>query len=177
MTTRLGLLWVLTVLLLVLFAHGLRTGYLPIEALTGGVWAALLGTGAILSSRLARRGHGKSAIVLLCVAAVVACDVAVVVDSALIYDGAGYWTLDGGVGLPYSYAPLWYPASLLPWFDIFGIDQATITAGDVEWQAEHIAPVAVVLTITSALFIGFVARALFGGWQAGPQRRLIRTDP
>lgn len=176
MTTRLGLMWIVTVLLLVLFAHGLRAAYVPIEALTGGVWAALLGTGAILSSRLARRGHGKSATVLLCVAAVVACDVAVVVDSALIYDGAGYWTLNGGVGLPYSYAPLWYPASLLPWFDIFGIGQTAITAGDVEWQAEHIAPVAVVLTITSALFIVLVARALFGGWQASLERRLVATD-
>ncbi|WP_112698283.1 hypothetical protein [Micromonospora noduli] len=177
MTLRLSLMWISTVLLLVLFAHGLRVEYLPIEALTGSVWAALLGTGAILSSRLARWGHGKSAIVLLCVAALVACDVAVVVDSALIYDVAGYWTLNGGVGLPYSYAPLWYPASLLPWFDVFGIDQTAITAGDVEWQAEHVAPVAVVLTIASALFIAVVARALFGGWQASPQRRLVRTDP
>ncbi|MEV4721435.1 hypothetical protein AB0J94_29955 [Micromonospora noduli] len=177
MTLRLSLMWISTVLLLVLFAHGLRVEYLPIEALTGSVWAALLGTGAILSSRLARWGHGKSATVLLCVAALVACDVAVVVDSALIYDVAGYWTLNGGVGLPYSYAPLWYPASLLPWFDVFGIDQTAITAGDVEWQAEHVAPVAVVLTIASALFIAVVARALFGGWQASPQRRLVRTDP
>ncbi|MCG5452242.1 hypothetical protein [Micromonospora hortensis] len=177
MTMRLSLMWISTVLLLVLFAHGLRVEYLPIEALTGSVWAALLGTGAILSSRLARWGHGKSATVLLCVAALVACDVAVVVDSALIYDGAGYWTLNGGVGLPYSYAPLWYPASLLPWSDVFGIDQTAITAGDLEWQAEHVAPVAVVLTIASALFIAFVAKGLFGGWQASPQRRLVRTDP
>ncbi|MFG3640819.1 hypothetical protein ACGF3C_11210 [Micromonospora sp. NPDC047762] len=171
-TVRIGSLWILTVLLLVLFAHGLRVEYLPIGALTGIVWAALLGAGAFLSSRLARSGRVRSATVLLCVAALVACDVAVVLDSALIYDGAGYWTLDGGAGLPYSYAPLWYPASLLPGIDIVGIDQATITAGDVEWQAEHVTPVAVVLTIASALFIAFVARTLFGGWQASPGSRL-----
>ncbi|MEU1249732.1 hypothetical protein ACPXB5_04715 [Micromonospora arida] len=134
MTLRLSLMWISTVLLLALVAHGLRVEYLPIEALTGSVWAVLLGTGAIVSSRLTRRGHGKSAIVLLCVAALVACDVAVVVDSALIYDGAGYWTLN------------------------------------------DVAPVAVVLTIASALFIAVPARALFGAWQASPQCRLVRTD-
>lgn len=154
MLKRLGLLWILAVLFLVLFAHGPRVEYLPIEALTASVWAALLGLSAILASRLARWGHTKSAVVLLCVAALVACDVAVVVDSALIYDGAGYWTLNGGVNLPYSYAPLWYPASLLPSsMDVFGVDQTTITAGDFEWQTEHVAPVALVLTIASAVFI------------------------
>ncbi|MGC4870084.1 hypothetical protein ACLQ3B_32115 [Micromonospora sp. DT53] len=176
MAAQLTLMWTATVLLLVLLVHGLRTEYLPIEALTGGVWAVLLGLGAFLSSRLARWGHGRGATVLLCVAALVACDVAVVVNSALIYDGAGYWTLNGGVGLPYSYAPLWYPASLLPWFDIFGIDQRSITAGDFEWQAEHVAPVAVVLTIASAFFVAFLARPLFGGWQASPERRLAHAD-
>ncbi|WP_204942552.1 hypothetical protein [Micromonospora luteifusca] len=169
MIKRLGLLWILAVLLLVLFAHGLRAEYLPIEALTATVWAALLGMGAILASRLARSGHAKSAVVLLGVAALVACDVAVVVDSALIYDAAGYWTLNGGVGLPYSYAPLWYPTSLLPSMDVFGVDQTTITAGDFEWQAEHIAPVAVVLTIASAVFIASMVRALFGRRQASPE--------
>ncbi|MEU5960409.1 hypothetical protein ABZ777_04305 [Micromonospora parva] len=176
MAIRLGLLWTVTVLLLVLAAHGLRAEYLPIEALTGGVWAALLGLGAFLSSRLARRGQSRSATALLCVAAVVACDVAVVTDSALIYDAAGYWTLSGGVGLPYPYAPLWYPAALVPWIDILGIDQATITAGDSEWQAEHVAPVAVVLTIASACFIALVARVLSAGRQAGLERRLVPTD-
>ncbi|MEU8301714.1 hypothetical protein AB0C04_31040 [Micromonospora sp. NPDC048909] len=167
MTKRLGLLWIVVVLLVVLFAHGLRAEYLPIEALTASVWAALLGMGALVASRLARWGHAKSAVVLLCVATLVACDVAVVVDSALIYDGAGYWTLNDGVGLPYSYAPLWYPASLLPssW-EIFGVDQTAITAGDFEWQTEHIAPVAVVLTIASAVFIASVVRALFESRQA-----------
>lgn len=170
MAKRLGLLWTIAVPLLVLFAHGLRAEYLPIEALTATVWAALLGLGTILASRLARWGHARSAVVLLCVATLVACDLAVVVDSALIYDGAGYWTLNGGVGLPYSYAPLWYPASLLPSsMDVFGVDQTTITAGDFEWQAEHIAPVAVVLTIASAVFIAPLARALFGRRQGSPE--------
>ncbi|GGO07740.1 hypothetical protein GCM10011576_12610 [Micromonospora parathelypteridis] len=169
MIKRLGLLWTLAVLLLVLFAHGLRAEYLPIEALTATVWAVLLGLGAILASRLARSGHAKSAVVLLCVATLVACDVAVVVDSALIYDGTGYWTLNGGVSLPYSYAPLWYPAALLPSMDVLGVDQTTITAGDFEWQAEHIAPVALVLTIASVVFVASVLRALFGRRQASPE--------
>ncbi|MEH0822823.1 MULTISPECIES: hypothetical protein [unclassified Micromonospora] len=178
MVKRLGLLWIAAVLLLVLFAHGLRAEYLPIEALTAGVWAALLGTGAFLANRLARRGHATGAVVLLCVAALVASDVAIVVDSALIYDVAGYWTLNGGVGLPYSYAPLWYPASLLPSsVDIFGVDQTTITAGDVEWQTEHIAPVAGVLTIASAVFIAPVVRALFGSRQASPELRPGPANP
>ncbi|MGS2616009.1 hypothetical protein ACVCAH_16025 [Micromonospora sp. LZ34] len=177
MIQRFGLLWIVAVLFLVLFAHGLRAEYLPIEALTASVWAALLGMGAFLASRLARWGHAKSAVVLLCVAALLACDVAVVVDSALIYDGAGYWTLNDGVGLPYSYAALWYPASLLPSsLDIFGVDQTTITAGDFEWQTEHIAPVAVVLTIASAVFIASVGRALFEGRQASPEFRPGRAD-
>ncbi|RQX13615.1 hypothetical protein DLJ58_03580 [Micromonospora arida] len=92
MTLRLSLMWISTVLLLALVAHGLRVEYLPIEALTG-------------------------------------------------------------------------------------IDQTAITAGDFEWQAEHVAPVAVVLTIASSLFIAVPARALFGAWQASPQCRLVRTDP
>ncbi|MGN9890471.1 hypothetical protein [Micromonospora sp. L31] len=172
MAKRLGLLWIVAVLLLVLFAHGARAEYLPIEALTAGVWAALLGMGAFLANRLARWGHATGAVVLLGVATLVACDVAVVVDSALIYHVAGYWTLNDGVGLPYSYAPLWYPASLLPSsVDIFGVDQTTITAGDSEWQTEHIAPVAVVLTIASAVFIAPVVRALFRSRQAGPELR------
>ncbi|MEV1321402.1 hypothetical protein AB0J14_35600 [Micromonospora arborensis] len=169
MIKRLGLLWIPAVLFLVLFAHGPRVEYLPIEALTATVWVALLGLGAILASRLARSGHARSAVVLLCVATLVACDVAVVVDSALIYDWAGYWTLNGGVGLPYSYAPLWYPASLLPSLDVFGVDQTTITAGDFEWQAEHITPVALVLTIASTVFIASMVRALFGRRQASPE--------
>ncbi|MEH1166939.1 hypothetical protein V6V47_16290 [Micromonospora sp. CPCC 205539] len=177
MAKRLGLLWVIAVLVLVLTAHGLRPEYLPIEALTAGVWAALLGLGAFVASRLARWGHAKSAAVLLCVAALVACDVAVVVDSALIYDGAGYWTLNDGVGLPYAYAPLWYPAALLPWSStILGVDQASITAGDLEWQAEHIVPVAMVLTIASAIFVASVARALFGSRQTSPALRPGRAS-
>lgn len=171
MAKRLGLLWIVAVLLLVLFAHGARAEYLPIEALTAGAWAALLGMGAFLANRLARWGHAKGAVVLLCVATLVASDVAVVVDSALIYDVAGYWTLNDGVGLPYSYAPLWYPASLLPSVDILGVDQTTITAGDSEWQAEHIAPAAVVLTIASAVFIASLVRTLFGSRQASPEFR------
>lgn len=166
MIRRLGLSWVVAVPFLVLFAHGLRAEYLPIEALTAGVWAVLLGVGVFLASRLARWGHARSAVVLLGVAALVACDVAVVVDSAVIYDGAGYWTLDGGVDLPYPYAALWYPASLLPSsVDVLGVDQTTITAGDVEWQTEHITPVALVLTIASAVFVAPVVRALFAGWK------------
>ncbi|WP_446210980.1 hypothetical protein [Micromonospora sp. IBSANI012] len=173
---RLGLLWIVAVLLLVLFAHGLRAEYLPIEALTVTVWAALLGLGAFLANRMVRRGHAKGAIVLLCVATLVASDVAVVVDSALIYDVAGYWTLNDGVGLPYPSAPLWYPASLLPSMDILGVDQTTITAGDVEWQTEHVAPVAAVLTIASAAFSAPVVRALFGSRQAGPGLRPGRAS-
>ncbi|MGC4895441.1 hypothetical protein [Micromonospora sp. DT31] len=170
MIKRLGLLWVAAVLLLVLLAHGRRAEYLPIEALTASAWAVLLGMGAFLAGRLVSWGHARSAVVLLGVAALVACDVAVVVDSALIYDVAGYWTLNDGAGLPYSYAALWYPASLLPSsVGIFGVDQTAITAGDFEWQAEHIVPVAVVLTIASAVFIAPVVRALFGGRLASPE--------
>ncbi|MEH1055260.1 hypothetical protein V6U89_08620 [Micromonospora sp. CPCC 206171] len=172
MAKRLGLLWIAVVRLLVLFAHGLRAEYLPIEALTAGVWAALIGMGAFLANRLARWGHSRGAVVLLGVAALIACDVAVVVDSALIYDGFGYWTLNDGVGLPYSYAPLWYPASLLPSsVDILGVDQTVVTAGDAEWQTEHVAPMAMLLTIASAVFIAPVVRALFGSRQASPEFR------
>ncbi|MBM0276736.1 hypothetical protein [Micromonospora tarensis] len=177
MVKRIGLLWVAAVPCLVLFAHELRPEYLPIEALTASVWAALLGVGGYLAIRLARWGHTRSAVVLLGVAALVACDAAVVVDSALSYDGFGYWTLNGGVGLPYSYAALWYPASLLPssW-DIFGVDQTAITAGDLEWQTEHIAPVAVVLTIASAVLVATLVRALSGGRQVSPALRPGQAD-
>ena len=163
MVQRLAMLWLAALLLCTLLAHGLRAEYLPIEAATAGVWVALLGSGALLANRLAGQGRPRTAVALLSLAALLACEVAVVVDSALIYDVAGYWTLDGGAGLPYSYSPLWYPAAVLPSpVDVLGIDQAAITAGDFEWQQEHVTPVATVLTIASAIFVVPAAMVLLG---------------
>ncbi|PYC68752.1 hypothetical protein C7C45_17320 [Micromonospora arborensis] len=66
-----SLLWIPAELFLVLFAHGSRVEYLPIEALTATVWAALLGLGAILASRLARSGHITPVALVLTVASAV----------------------------------------------------------------------------------------------------------
>ncbi len=149
---RLAFLWLIAAIFAVVLAHGLRPEYLLLELATAATWALVLGLVAVGGLALLRAGHRGVGAASLLLGALVAVDVAVVVDSWLIYDVAGYWVLDGGVPVPYRYAPLWYPASLLPG-DLFGFTQQQITAGDFEWQAEHVMPVALTLTVVSGVFI------------------------
>jgi hypothetical protein len=149
---RLAVLWPVAAAFGLLLAHGLRGEYILIELATAGTWALVLAPIALAAVGLLRAGRRWTAAVALLLGALVAVDVAVVVDSWLIYDVAGYWMLNDGVPLPYGYAPLWYPASLIPG-DIFGVTQQQITAGDFEWQAEHITPVALTLTAVSVVFL------------------------
>jgi hypothetical protein len=135
-----------------LLTHGLRGEYILIELASAGTWAVILSLFGVLGVALWRAGRRGIGFALLLLGALVAVDVAVVVDSWLIYDVAGYWRLDGDVPLPYRYAPLWYPASLMP-TDFLGATQQQITAGDFERQAEHVMPAALTLTTVSVVFL------------------------
>ncbi|MEV6965553.1 hypothetical protein AB0M47_10580 [Hamadaea sp. NPDC051192] len=142
--------WLPTMFLCVLLAHGLQTEYVPIEAATVGLWAAGMALTGLLAVWLRRRPHPVLAVVALIAGALVSIDLAVILDSHLIYGVYHYWTLNYDVALPYAYSPMWFPASLIP-VDSFGFaTQAQITAGDFEWQDEHVRPVAVVLSLASA---------------------------
>jgi hypothetical protein len=145
---RLGLCAVVALACGILFVHGGNLLYLPVKAVTVAVWTLLLA-----ASLLAMRVKGVAGPVLLTIGALIAVDVAVIVDSAMLYDITGIWSLDGGVPLPYQYSPLWAPAALWPGDTVFGVPQEAIRAGDFEWQGEQVAPVALMLVVLSAIFV------------------------
>jgi hypothetical protein len=148
-------LWPGTIVMATVSAHGLQPRYLVIEAASTGVWALLFGASVLAMAAFMRRSWRWPAIAIVVLGAFVA----LVVDSALVYDVAGYWRLDGGVPLPYSYAVFWYPASILPLESFFGVTQEVITAKDFEWQAEHVLPVSLVLTAVTSFAAGYLLRA------------------
>src|SRR5262245_28956264 len=86
-------------------------------------------------------------------------DLAVILHSVLIYDVFHYWQLDDERSLPYAYALLWYPASVLPW-------SSPVFAGDFEWREEQVFPASLVLTLAM-----LVALAWARTRPAGSQRR------
>ncbi|WP_020522037.1 benzoate/H(+) symporter BenE family transporter [Catelliglobosispora koreensis] len=145
-----GPLWLVAVL-----------GYSVVRGFAGGgvagvvaasVWALLLLAFAFAATWLARRGQIAAGMVTVIVGALLAIDVAVVVDSYMLYDALGLWRLDDGAALPYSYAPLWFPASLWPGDSFLGISQEAIRAGDFEWQEEQVAPTSFALSLLSLIF-------------------------
>jgi len=131
-----------------LVVHGVNPLYLPVKAVTATIWGVLLAV-----SLLGLRVKGPAGPILLTTGSLLAVDIAVIADSAMLYDITGIWRLDGGVPLPYEYSPLWAPAALWPADTVFGVPQAAVMAGDFEWQGEQVTPIAMVLVMLSLIFV------------------------